>query len=130
MCDTSAFIPSVPNLRVLLQSVHCASNSLSSMAFKPTEIWMFKPTLVKYTLSHSCSRFRSQSLSGTGEACVDKFHQAVGKMPLTFLHTSERSTTNGADCESHQHISPKQRKKEIKKAMTEAVNDCTYLRPN
>ena len=26
--DTTAFTPSVPKLRVLLQSVHCASNSL------------------------------------------------------------------------------------------------------
>ena len=31
--------------------------------------------------------------------------QAVGKMPLTFLDTSERSTTHKAVCESHHHIS-------------------------
>ena len=34
MCDTSTFTPSVPKLRVLLQSTHCASKSLLSMAFK------------------------------------------------------------------------------------------------
>ena len=33
VCDTSAFTPSVPNLRVLLQKVHCTSNSWLGTAF-------------------------------------------------------------------------------------------------
>ena len=56
--------------------------------------------------------------------------RAVGKILLTFLDTSDRSTeTHGDDCESHQHISSKQKRKK-RKAMTEAVNECTFLRPD
>ena len=51
--------------------------------------------------------------------------RAVGKIPLTFLDTSDRRT-HGDDCESHQHISSKQKKM----PMTEAVNERTYLRPD
>ena len=46
----------------------------------------------------------------TGEGCGGKF-RPIGKMPLTFQDTSDISTTHGADCESHQHISPKQNQK-------------------
>ena len=42
---------------------------------------------------------------------------AVGKMPLMLLVASERSTTHGADCESHQHIS----------LQLEVVNERTYI---
>ena len=62
------------------------------------------------------------------DSAVKSFQKTVGKMPLMFLDTSERSTTYGANCQSPQHISPKQ--KETKKVTPEAVNESTYFSPD
>ena len=99
VCDTSAFTPSVPNVTVLLQSEHCASDSLLSTAFN------------QLNCSCSWSKFRSQSLSRTGEVCGDKFRPGCWQNATCVPDTSDRSTTQGADCETHQQISPKQKQK-------------------
>ena len=67
--DTSAFTQSVPKLRVVLQSVHCALNSLSG--FLSTEFWLLKPTFVKW--------FCCGSLSWTGEVCGKTKQKTVTK---------------------------------------------------
>ena len=57
--------------------------------------------------------------------------RAVGKMPLTYLVTSEILKTHRTNCESHQHISPTQnKKKKVCLQLMEAVNEHKYLRPN
>ena len=95
--------------------------------FQPTEFWLLKQTLVNFSLSHRCSRFCCQSLSGTGEVCGDKFRLGCWQNATYIPDTSERSTTHGTNCESHQHISPKQNKNKV---TMEAVNERTYSRPD
>ena len=74
VCDTSAFTTSVPKLRIDPLAEHIQHfKFIIRYGFEPTDFWLFKPTLVKFTLSHSCSRFRSLSLSRTGEVYSDNF---------------------------------------------------------
>ena len=94
VCDTSALTPSVPRLRVLLQSVHWASDSLLGSSFNQLNSGCSSRD--KFTLSHRCSRFRGRRLYRTSKMYGDK-RWAVGKMPLTFLDTGER-TTHGTNC--------------------------------
>ena len=126
VCDTSIFTLSVPSLRVLLQSVHCASDSVSSTAFNQLKSGCSSQHLLNI---HFHIVVADSVFPELVKCAAINSDRAVGKVPLTFLHIPERSTTHWADCESHQHISPKQKKKK-KKATTEAVNECTYLRPD
>ena len=55
-----------------------------------TEFWMFKPTHVKFTLSHSRSRFCRRSLYRTGEVCGDKFWPGCWQNATYVPDTSDR----------------------------------------
>ena len=96
VCDTSAFTTSVPKLRVLLQSVHCVSNSLSGTAFN-----QINSGCSSQHLTHLNLHFPRVVADSSAEVfpellkcAVINSDQVVGKMPLTFLVTSQRSATH------------------------------------
>ena len=98
VCDTSTFTPSVPKLRVLLQSVHCSSNSLLGLAFNELNsgcsrqrffFYLHFPIVVEDTAV--------EVFPELAKCAVINFNQGVGKMPLSFLVTSVRSVTNGTN---------------------------------
>ena len=100
VCDTSVFTPSVPKLRVLLQSAHCASNSLLSMASNPPNSGCSSPHLLNLDFPIVVADSAVEVFPELAKCMAINSKLAVGKMPLTFLDTSERTTTHGANCES------------------------------
>ena len=130
VCDTSAFTPSVPKLRDLWQSVHCASNSLWRMDFNQVNSGCLSQHC-EFTLSHSCSRFCSRRHSGIGEVYDNKFQpgcwQNATCVPGYFR---KKFKTRNWLWISTTHFPQTQNKIKKKRVTMEAVNEHTYLRPN
>ena len=91
-----------------LETILCVTPALSHQVCPSAQV---KPTLVTFTLSHSCSRFHCLSCSRTGEVYSNKFRAGCWQNATYVPWYFERSTTHRANCEFHQHISPKQKTK-------------------
>ena len=109
----------MPNLRVVLQSVHCSSNLSLGVAFNKLNSGCSSQHLLNSYFPIVAADSVVEVFPELAKSAVINSDQAVGKMPLTFLVTSKRGITYGTNCESHQHTSPKQNKKKV---TMEAVN--------
>ena len=79
------------------RSYWCLSDFVcDTCAFTPTEFWLFKSTLVKFTLPHSCGRFRVKLFPELVKCAVINSNQSVGKMPLMFLILKQKTVTTEA----------------------------------
>ena len=92
VCDTSAFTPSVPNLRFLLQSMHSASDSLLSTAFNQLKSGCSSQHLLNINFHKIVADSAVKVFPELVRCAAINSDRAVGKVPLTFLHTSDRST--------------------------------------
>ena len=101
VCDTSAFTPNVPNLRVLLQSVHCASNALWGPAFNQLNSGCSSQHLLNSHFTIAIADYTVRVFLEQAKCTMINSDLAVGKIPFTFQDTSERITTHGANCECH-----------------------------
>ena len=108
VCDTSAFTLSVPKGPLAERTLRLKFIILQLLINWILDVQANK---FKFKLSRSYSRFSSRSLSGSGEVCDDKFQPGCWENATYVRDTSDRSTTHRANCESHQHISPKQKQK-------------------
>ena len=88
MCDTSAFTPNVPGLIAALNS-GCSNQHMLNLHFP-------------IVAADSAGEVFTELV----KCAVINSDQAVGKTPLMFLILQTE------DCESHQHISPKQNTKQ------------------